>query len=83
MDVWVKTDDRDHPVSAIFQTPVPIFGSEAEEINITISRQNEEINKLNKEIDKSKIDSEKNKRLKKLRDGLIYMRDEYAKKLNK
>ena len=39
--------------------------------------------KLNKEIDKSKIDSEKNKRLKKLRDDLISMRDEYAKKLNK
>jgi len=83
VDVLVEKNDRDQPVSAIFQTPVPIFGSEAEEINITISRQNEEINKLNKEIDKSKIDSEKNKRLKKLRDGLISMRDEYAKKLNK
>lgn len=83
VDVLVEKNDRDQPVSATLQTPVQIFGSEAEEINMIISGRNEEINKLNKEIGRSKIGSEKNKRLKKRRDGLIYMRDEYAKKLNK
>jgi len=83
LGVLVKTDDRDHPVRAIFQTPVQIFGSEAEKINMIISRKNEEINKLNKQIDRSKIDSENSKILIKIRDDLISTRDEYAKKLNK